>query len=413
MRLLKRKTLLGALTFVTIGASAAQSQVSELEGLWGGGYGFGGSQFTSQANLDIADGYGELTLKVGMSKRFLEDLRSGRVQLPDGNSYTMPGEGWDATSYNCKYFAKAEGNEIRLAIALQSSGPSCDNRATASIEPLSPGNAILRYTSENVTTQIDLKLGIGPLPEDRLAKLPENFDIQGVYPGMELTAARDALEEQGYTVFQMPDDPTIRAKDWSQSTLLYVRGDQFGSPQYPKFPDMITLVESTRYDMNPDAPETVVLVGRTRSWEAVEGDGIAPDTLFEAIRDKYGAPEQGGRRNDYSIAYGLAGARGDDRNRNSTQSCMNRSQPVQYQMPRVSVGRMRLRMEPASACGSTFSFSSDEKGSVISAFSVVLYSDPLLINDVWRRYAGQVASKARETFEALDKQTGDDKKLDL
>lgn len=408
----KRKALLGALTFVTIGASAAQSQVSELEGLWGGGYGFGGSQFTSQANLDIADGYGELTLKVGMSKGFLDDLRSGRVQLPEGNSYTMPGEGWGATSYGCKYFVKVDGNEIKMAIALQNSKSSCDNRATASIEPRSPGNAILRYTSENVTTQIDLKLGIGPLPEDRFAKLPKNFDIQGVYPGMDLTAARDALEEQGYTVFQMPEDPTIRAKDWSQSTLLYVRGDQFGSPQYPKFPDTITLVESTRYDMNPDAPETVLLVGRTRSWEAVEGDGIAPDTLFEAITGKYGAPEKGGLRNDYSIAYDLAGERGENRNRQHTQSCVNRS-PVKYQIPRVSVGRIRLRMEPASACGSTFRFSSDEKGSVISAFSVVLYSDPLLINDVWRRYAGQVASKARETFEALDKQTGDDKKIDL
>lgn len=400
-------------TFLLGLTSNAQAQNEDIQGLWSGGYGFGGSQFTSQANLDIANGYGELTIKVSMSKRFLEDLRSGRVQLPDGNSYVLPGEGWDATSYSCKYYVKREGAEISLAIALQQSGPACDNRATASIDPVEPGKAILRYQSQHVVSQIDLKLGIGPLPENRLARLPENFDIQDIFPGMDLTAARDILEEQGYSVFQMPQDPTIRAKDWNQSTLLYVKGDQFGSDQYPQFPDMITLVESTRFDLNPDAPETVVMIARTRSWGAVEGDGIAPDTLLNAIKGKYGAPEKGGRRNDYSITYNLAGERGDNRNRTNTQSCVNRSQAVQYQTPRIATGRIRLRLEPSSACGSTFRFSSDENGSVISAFTVVLYSDPLLINDVWRRYAGQIASKARATFEALDKQSGDDKKLDL
>lgn len=403
-------------SFVSIIALVASPSLAfgqDLDGLWGGGYTVSGSQFQSRASLDMAQGFGELKINVGTSISFVNGLRSGRVVLPDNQRFELPGEGFAATGYVCNYFVKHDGEELQLAINLQTSRPECDNRATASVAVGTDGTPVLSYRSLHVDMDYQLQLGIGPLPDSQLATLPDGFDVLGVQPGMSIDAARGVLEEQGFTEFKSPNDPTITAPDWSQTTLEFVRGDQFGSPSSPEFPDRVTLVESTRYDLAPEAPNFVVMLTRTRSWRAIEGDGIAPDTLRSSISAKYGAPADGGTSNSYGLYFDKSGQPGVRGRAFDSTSCERQSPSVGYQTPRLLTGSIRLNLEPSAACGSTFRFHADVKGSLITAFTVVLYSEPLMIQDVWRRYAGQVASKAKSTFEALDSQSGDEKKLDL
>ena len=393
--------------------SPAQAADDRLDGLWGGGYGIGGSQFTASANLDVAQGYGEMKLNVGTSISFNRRLRSGEQGLPQGNRFQLPGEDFAATSYGCTYFVRLDGETLDLALNLQTSNPVCDNRATATISAEGPDGPVLSYRSEHVDLSFPLRLGIGPLPADQLATLPPAFDILGVTPGMTIDAAAQALIDQGFTPFEPPRDPTITAPDWSQTTRQFTRGEQFGSPDFPEFPDIVTLLESTAYSLDPDAPTLVLLVGRTRSWRATQGDGIAPDTLFDQITGKYGLPSNGAVSTDFGIYFDKQGQQAERGSRQNAQSCFNAAQSVQYQTPYIPLGRLRLQLDPSPACGSTFRFSADTKGSVVDAFSLLIYSEPLLVQDVWRRYAGQIATKARETFETLSSQTGDGKKLDL
>jgi hypothetical protein len=390
-------------------AAPSLAMTEDLDGLWTGGYAISGSQFQSLANLDMAQGYGELKINVGMSINFVNGLRSGRFALPDGQRFELPGEGFAATRYICNYFVKHDGETLQLAINLQTSGPGCDNRATATVAAGDDGAPGLSYRSVHVDMDYPMQLGIGPLPEDQLATLPEGFDVLGVQPGMSIDDARAAIEEQGFVQFQFPNDPTINAADWSQTTLEFVRGDRFGSESYPEFPDRVTLLESTRFDLDPDAPNFVVMVARTRSWRAVDGDGITPDTLMSSIGNKYGRPSNGGFANDYSLYFDKSGQPAE----RGTTACFNQSPGVDYQTARMPTGRFQLTLKPSAACGSTFLFTSDVKGSLIDAFNIVLYSEPLMIQDVWRRYSGQVAANARSTFEALDGQSGDDNDLDL
>lgn len=250
--------ILGFFCFL-IGASNALAQnVSDLEGVWFGGYRQGSSQINVE--LRVLGSIGQLEVKA---------------------------KKWNPINYGtCEYVFEAKNGsieEIFINSAI-SNMETCPQQVSLSISRVEPDviNLVLNsYLIEGVP-EINLSAGLRPIGETDRRSGVNNLDILGISTGMSRNEVETILAEKEFA--QMEDETRTGSGTGFKSEVVFYgrQKDEDG-----EFQDIITVAYSADFDDHSQDVKSVIV---SRFWSIPDSAKLSVATLREALLEKHGAP---------------------------------------------------------------------------------------------------------------------------
>lgn len=252
---------------VTMSSSLpAQSQTTTPEeGVWFGGYVLGRDDITFE--MVVVNGVGQL------------DIES---------------DNWGALGFaRCRYQFAVSGGAVPEAFLNQGTGTpeNCPIEMSFDISRTGPDDAALvlpvALQDQLNLERIEMRAGLRPLrAEDRRANIP-SFDILGVAPGMTTQTVSSILAAAGFTLME---EPNLMYEGFSRPQQIWGRSPSAEGV----FSDQLLVSFSAEADWIP-VPPVVAQVARRLSLSAEQG--VTELVLQNALREKYGPPENGYNEN--------------------------------------------------------------------------------------------------------------------
>ena len=399
---------------------ASESTTPDLDGYWGGSYGFKQPSWVAEARLKISDGYGELEFETRGAPAFYNAVREGRLQLPEPFRVAPADVSNPRPDARCTYYLKiapdGTAESIMKTGMVTSRCPSNPEIGFGRREGEGGAQLVFHLASDTLEVEYPLFASYRPLRAAEMTVIPENLDVLGVRPGHTFKEAQSILTKAGYA--QLPPDKGGKsarvADDWSQEAYSFVKGEPWVSGKDHMYPDALLLALETQelgegIAATDTAQQQVLYIYRKVAYPTGEGVDVA--AMRTALEKKYG-PSAGMASSEMRV-YDPEGKVVAQPNafRFIAHCQKSNLQKINYQIPDIpSITIHKKLIEDVHPdCGSRADIEFwNPKNNMTDRMEVSVMNHAMVYRDAWKRSRNIIRIEALEQFERMASEGADD-----